>query len=204
MTVGDRIKDRRNKIGMTVEDLASKVGISKSTLYRHENGFIEKVDSAKLIPIADALFTTPAVLMGWEDESEQKEPEIIQPKRIPFIVSASGGNPVFSENTYIYGTGVPHRASYAIRMIGDSMEPTFLDGDVIYIKEGTQIKDGSIAAVIINEEVTLRRLYNQKDGLLLVCDNPECRPFFAASNSYDVVKIIGKPIGFRRMFAEDD
>lgn len=69
MSVGDNIKNRRKELGMNAEALAEKIGMSASTIYRYENGDIEKIDSAKLIPIAEALCTTPAALMGWEEES---------------------------------------------------------------------------------------------------------------------------------------
>lgn len=69
MSVGERIKKRRKELGMNAETLAAKVGVSAATIYRYENGDIEKVGSEKLKPIADALRTTPADLMGWEDNS---------------------------------------------------------------------------------------------------------------------------------------
>jgi len=72
MSVGDNIKARRKQLGLNAEALARKIGVSPSTIYRYENGDIEKIDSAKLIPIADALLTSPSTLMGWEDG--EKEP----------------------------------------------------------------------------------------------------------------------------------
>lgn len=68
MSVGQNIKSRRKQLGMNAETLADKLGVSPSTIYRYESGDIGKVDSAKLIPIAEALQTTPGYLMGWETE----------------------------------------------------------------------------------------------------------------------------------------
>lgn len=67
MTTGQRIKARRKQLGISAEKLAEKMGISRATVYRYENGDIEKVPGDRLIPIADALSTTPAYLIGWED-----------------------------------------------------------------------------------------------------------------------------------------
>ena len=67
MTTGERIKARRKQLGMSAEDLAEKIGMAPATVYRYENGEISKVASDKLQPIADALFTTPAALMGFDD-----------------------------------------------------------------------------------------------------------------------------------------
>ena len=67
MNVGKAIKDRRKQLGMSAETLAELVGVSPTTIYRYEKGNVEKVDSAKLVPIATALGVTPGYLMGWED-----------------------------------------------------------------------------------------------------------------------------------------
>lgn len=66
MTVGDRIRQCRIEIGKSVEDVALELGVSSTTVYRYENGGIEKMGIDKLAPIAAAVGTTPAYLMGWE------------------------------------------------------------------------------------------------------------------------------------------
>lgn len=73
MTIGDRIKTRRKEIKLSVDELASRLGKDRSTVYRYENGEIEKLPIDMLTPIADALETTPEYLMGWENT----EPEDI-------------------------------------------------------------------------------------------------------------------------------
>ena len=77
MTVGERIKARRKELGINAEVLAEVIGTSRATIYRYENGDIEKVPVQALGPIADALSTTPAALMGFEDDvllANEKEP----------------------------------------------------------------------------------------------------------------------------------
>ena len=66
-TTGDRIKERRKELGMSADDLAQRIGISRSTIFRYENGSIEKLPMNSLVPIARALATTVGALMGWED-----------------------------------------------------------------------------------------------------------------------------------------
>lgn len=70
MTIGERIKKRRIDIGLTVEDLASKLGKNRATVYRYENGDIENLPISILEPIASVLCTTPAYLMGYEENLE--------------------------------------------------------------------------------------------------------------------------------------
>ena len=70
MTIGERIKERRKKLGLSVEELADKLGKNRATIYRYESSEIEKLPTTVLKPLAKALNTTPAFLMGW-DESEK-------------------------------------------------------------------------------------------------------------------------------------
>lgn len=68
MSIGKNIKLRREQLGISVDELAEKIGKNRATIYRYENGDIEKLPTDALIPLAKALGTTPAHLMGWEDE----------------------------------------------------------------------------------------------------------------------------------------
>lgn len=69
MTVGERMKSKRKELGMSAEQVAEKLMLSPSTIYRYENGDIEKMGIDKLQPIADVLQCTPAYLMGWAEET---------------------------------------------------------------------------------------------------------------------------------------
>ncbi|MDF2984935.1 MAG: transcriptional repressor DicA [Eubacterium sp.] len=70
MTTGERIRARRKEINVSPDELADKIGVSRSTIFRWENGFIEKMPVDKLVPIARVLQTTVGYLMGWEDEEQ--------------------------------------------------------------------------------------------------------------------------------------
>jgi transcriptional regulator with XRE-family HTH domain len=67
MTVGQRIKERRKELRMSADELGRRLGKDRSTVFRYENGFIEKLPLDILEPIAKALQTTPQYLMGWEE-----------------------------------------------------------------------------------------------------------------------------------------
>lgn len=67
MTTGQRMKDRRKAIGLSAETVAEMLNVSPATIYRYENGDIEKVPGDRLGAIANALRTTPAYLMGWDE-----------------------------------------------------------------------------------------------------------------------------------------
>lgn len=70
MTIGERISKRRQKLGLTVDEVAERLEKSRATVYRYENGEIEKLPTTVLEPLAKLLQTTPAYLMGWVDDAE--------------------------------------------------------------------------------------------------------------------------------------
>lgn len=73
MTVGQRIKQRRKELKMSADELASKIGKNRATIFRYENGDIENLPLDILEPIAEALETTPQHLMGWEEVQKNND-----------------------------------------------------------------------------------------------------------------------------------
>jgi len=71
MTTAERIKARRTEIGMSADSLADAVGVSRSTIFRYENGHIEKLPIDKLIPIAINLRTTVEYLLFGDEPNEE-------------------------------------------------------------------------------------------------------------------------------------
>ena len=64
----ERMKERRSKLGISADEVAKKIGVSRSTYFRYENGDIEKMPLSIVKPLAEALRTTPEYLAGWDDE----------------------------------------------------------------------------------------------------------------------------------------
>lgn len=71
MTIGERIKNRRMQLGMSVDDLAAELGKNRATVYRYENDEIKEMPTTVLEPLAKILKTTPADLMGWSDGDDE-------------------------------------------------------------------------------------------------------------------------------------
>lgn len=67
MTIGERIRELRRQKGISVDKLAEIIGKDRATIYRYESNDIEKMPTSVLEPLATALGTTPAHLMGWDD-----------------------------------------------------------------------------------------------------------------------------------------
>lgn len=67
LNIGERIKRRRQELGYSVDDIAKYIGKNRATIYRYESNEIEDLPTSVLEPLAKALHTTPAYLMGWDN-----------------------------------------------------------------------------------------------------------------------------------------
>lgn len=74
MRIGERIKQRRLELGYTADALAKLLNKNRATIYRYENGDIENMPIDVLEPLAKALNTTPAYLMGWQESDKASTP----------------------------------------------------------------------------------------------------------------------------------
>ena len=70
MTIGERIKERRKELGISVDELAARLGKNRATIYRYESNEIEKLPTTVLEPLAKALGVSPGYLMGWKQSTD--------------------------------------------------------------------------------------------------------------------------------------
>jgi repressor LexA len=191
---------------MSQAELAEAVGCAASTIAMYETGKREP-DMDTIEAIADVFNVRIRDLVP--DKSEPiSTKNVIQLKdmsrhRIPLLGSAAAGEPIYDEEVDVYVDG-PLKADCAIRVKGESMEPTYLDGDVLYIRSQQNIDyDGQIAVVVCGEEACVKHVYRQPEGLLLTSDNPQYSPMFKSFSDYDNnIRVIGRVVGFTRMYSE--
>lgn len=83
MNIGDRIKSRRNELNMTLEEVGNKVGVTRATIQRYENGTISNIPSDKIELISKALDITPAYIMGWDEpQTIEEAPKLTEEEKI--------------------------------------------------------------------------------------------------------------------------
>lgn len=194
-----RIRDLRRDRGLTLEQVATVVGVGKSTVRKWETGMIANMRRDKIASLATALGTTPAYLMGWDDDPvgfvQGARP--ISTVSLPLLGNVACGEPTFAEEnvqTYIEadeGT----RADFCLRVKGDSMiNARIFDGDVIFVKKQDMVDDGEIAVVLIEDEATVKRVYYDRDNnvLTLIPENPTYKPMRYVGPELDTVRILGK------------
>ena len=182
---------------MTLEELAAAIGTSKQTIHRYENGIIANIPQAKVEELATALGTTPAALMGWSGRVASGEP-----RRLPMLGAIACGAPIFAAEEMgeflTVGSGVD--ADFCLSAKGDSMVGARIyDGDIVFIKAQETVADGEIAAVIIGDEATLKRVYYypEAEKLVLSPENPRYAPMVYIGKELEGIKIIGKAVAFQ-------
>lgn len=199
-----KLKELRKSKGMTLDELAERVGTSKQTIHRYENGIITNVPPEKVESLAMALGTTPQELMGWEEEPTTSYKNImpVALKQLPVLGDIACGMPIYAEERHESFVTVAEQldADFCLKAHGDSMTGARIyDGDVVFIRSQSSVDNGEIAAVIINDEATLKRVYYYpgEGKLVLTPENPRYAPLVYVGRELESVKIIGKAVAFQ-------
>lgn len=205
MTVGEKIKRVRESKNIAQVDLATLVGISKQTLYKYENGIITNIPSNKIEAIASALETTPAYLMGWNEPQHNNytgiENIVPMPNmvKVPLLGTIACGEPITAEENIETYLNMPEeiKGTFALRCKGDSMiNARIFDGDIVFIREQPDVENGEIAAVLIDNEATLKRVYKYDNRIELRAENPTFKPLSYEGEKLADIRILGKAVGF--------
>ena len=77
MTIGQRIKNRRIELNLSVDEVAEKLNKNRATIYRYEKDDIKELPITVLEPLAKVLETTPADLMGWDNNNQEIQPVLL-------------------------------------------------------------------------------------------------------------------------------
>ena len=204
------IKQLRENKGLSQDELAKKTGYtSRSSIAKIEKGEVD-LPRSKIIAFAEALDTTPGYLMGWTDipsspENETKHFDNIFPisiKKFPLLGEIACGEPIFAnedrESYVLSGTEID--ADFCLKAKGDSMiGARIFDGDVVFIKETEIVYNGEIAAIVIDDEVLLKRFYYfpGESLLTLQSENPKYPPKNYTNEQLDHIRVLGKAVAFQ-------
>ena len=203
---GARMQERRKELGISADTLAEHLGVSRSTIFRYENGDIEKVPANLLSDIAKFLRTSEAFLMGWEDTSEVSIGNIhpIELKRFPLLGEIACGIPTYAnedrESYVMAGTDID--ADFCLKAKGDSMiNARIYDGDIVFIRKQDIVNNGEIAAVVVNNdsEATLKRFfyYAEKNMVILKSENPAFEDMIFLNDELNNFHVLGKAVAFQ-------
>lgn len=172
----------------------------------YENG---KNDPARsvLINLSKQLGVSINYLMGWNDSPSEdidmsKIPGVIMPvklKRIPILGSIACGEPLFAEQNYEGYFMLDENlagADFCLRAKGDSMiEANIFERDLVFFKKTNDVENGTIAAVLIDDEATLKRISKSEDMLILQPCNRNYSPIIIKPEDDKRVLILGEMVG---------
>lgn len=207
----NRLKYAMQQRGITATELCDKTDIPKSAISQYLSGAFKPKQTRTYI-LAEALHVDAAWLMGYDVPMERKASDVdvssldnifpIETRRIPLLGEIACGEPIYAseehESYILAGTDV--KADFCLRAKGDSMTGArILDGDIVFVRRQDMVENGQIAAVIIGDEATLKRVYyyREKNLLILKPENPAYQDMIYAEDELDAVKILGLAVAFQ-------
>lgn len=196
-----QLRKYRLKYGMTQEQLAEAVGISKSTISMYENGQREP-DFETIEAFADIFNVNLATLVEGDQANNRAA------LRVPVLGRVPAGIPLEAIEDIIDYEELPAAMSgrgeyFALQIQGDSMEPKISAGDVVIVQKQDFAQNGDLVVVLVNgNDATLKRYYSSKTGVKLVPSNPKYDPLFFTPEEVEQlpVRILGKVIELRAKF----
>ena len=213
-TFAERLKSLRREAGWSQQRLADELKLSKSSVNMYERGEREP-GFETMETIADLFNVDMNYLYGRTDikiadpvtPTHSASPTPIPPgfepmpkmKKIPLIGSIACGDPITAEQNIEKMVDVPEniRCDFSLTCHGDSMVDAGIhDKDVVYIRIQPVVENGEIAAVRIDGEATLKRVYYNPGTLTLMPANPAYAPMVYTGSQLEEVHIEGKAVGW--------
>lgn len=196
MKTSEIIKQNRKRLGLTLEELGKRIGVSKVAVSKWESGETDNIKRSNLLKLADVLDVSPVELLGdtFDTVPDNIETEVV---KIPIIGQIACGKPIMSDENIIGYEEEPASTagkgeSFYLQTEGDSMVPTIPIGSRVKIRIQPDVESGEIAAVEINGELTLKRIKKSKGSIMLVPDNRSYGPIILSED--DNNRIIGKAV----------
>ena len=176
-----RLHQLRKERGMSQEELGNLLGIQKTAIYKYEKG-LTSIPQNKIAKICD-IFGVPAdYLLGRSNESPEDLRRFI---KIKLYDKWTADGPIESKESNI-GYEVPSEESnkiessfFAIRFMGESMSPFYIDGDIVVIEKGSDFNTGNdILLTIGKSDAIIRTGSKEPNGILIKATNPIFQPQF--------------------------
>lgn len=195
---GGRIKEARESMGWSLEQLGIRVGLSKVAVLKYETGDISRFTMEKMQKFARALGVDVIWLLGLTDEPRPQATQELkaQTRWIPLLGTIAAGKPLYAiENIETYlpvQNSIP--CSFALHVKGDSMTGACIpDGSIVICREQDDVENGQVAVCIIDgEEATLKRVFRHEGGIVVLrSENPAYQDMVFTAKTAKQVSIKG-------------
>ena len=211
---GTILKNLREEINLSQQELADRLNVTRQTVSNYETN--KRLPNKEMFEIiADFFNVDMDYLYGMSDVKNKYQslinnsnidlasiPGIILPvkmKKIPILGTIACGEPIFAEENYegyfMLDTNLPV-ADFVLRAKGDSMiDADIYEGDLVFFRRKSDVDNGSIAAVIIEDEATLKKIYKNESNLILQPCNSNYAPIVLSEDDHKSIRILGEMIG---------
>lgn len=192
MKTHERIKKQRLKRNLTLREVADALGVKEATAQRYESGEIKNLKHETVLEMAKLFGCTPAHLLGLEQEGR----DVQNKGSLPLLGKIAAGQPILAQEDCEYFSPIDDsRADFCLRVRGDSMIGAGIkDGDIVFIRRQDSVDDGEIAAVLVEDEATLKRVYITDDSVTLISENPKYKPMIYTKKQCKNIRILGKAV----------
>lgn len=192
-TIGEFLKELREKNNLSQSQLAYKTGISTSGIFRFENGErlpshdtlekyakLFKINKLYLLKLAgyfsdeDLLdYTSPIVNEKIEEQLDTVSNDTSS--TIPVYASASAGCGRIADAEPVAFVNVPFKEydCIGVKVHGDSMSPTITNDAIVILKKGAEVLSGEVGIFFVNDETFVKR-FVEKDGIILLYSDNTC------------------------------
>lgn len=207
-TIGEKIRKIREEKHYSQAKMAEKLDISQQAYSKYENG-LTSMSFETALQLAEILdISLDELGLDYRDNATTKEriaekyPQLQplpQMRKIPLLGAVACGKPIYREEDEWISLPNDIDADFCLRCVGDSMiNARINDGDIVFIQACDIVENGQIAAVSIDNEVTLKRVYYypEKNKLVLNPENPAYEPFVYTNEELNDIRILGKAIVF--------
>ena len=203
MTTSDRIRETREKRGLTQQQLAEMVGYTnRSSIAKVEKGMVD-LSETKIAAFAKALNVTPAFLLGIEEVAPNIAESFVS---FPVMGEVAAGYDHYAVQDWTEGNidipaswlrGRPREDYFVLRVCGQSMFPAYQDGDIVLVlKQSTMDHSGQIGVVIYDDDkATLKRVeyVMGEDWMKLSPINPQFPPIMVTDERLEHCRVLGIP-----------
>lgn len=202
----ERIHERRIEKGITLAQVAEKLGVTEATAQRYECGSIKSIPYECMCAYGELLNCSPAYLMGWEENYHTNVNNIqpIELKHFPLLEETSRGALKCADEdreSYVMA-GTDIQADFCLKARGDSMVNARIhDGDIVFIRKQDSVNNGEIAAVEVHNDsnAMLKRVfrYVEKGMVILKAENPAYEDMIFTNDELVDFHILGKAVAFQ-------
>ncbi|MBR3349231.1 MAG: helix-turn-helix domain-containing protein [Solobacterium sp.] len=197
MELKDIIRDYKYKTGFNDSEIARRLGVSRSTASRWASGQIRRVSPDVMARLSD--------MVGYNIEPMLKGMDISV--KLPVLGFVKGGYDLFAEENHIGEEDASlsdcKRGDYYLQVTGNSMNGVgIMDGSLVLVQQTEKLSSGEIGVVMIDQEVTVKKVVLKKGMMILEAANPDVENRYFTSQEIQnlPVRIIGRVISAKTYF----